>query len=62
MKKRTDLSKYPPEYFKMVETKLRNRFMKCLNFKTPKEAFQKELLKTKKPLSCGMMNEALTTN
>lgn len=62
VKKRTDLSKYPPEYFKMVETKLRNRFMKCLNFKTPEEAFQKELLKTKKPLSCGMMNEALTTN
>jgi len=62
VKKRTDLSKYPLEYFKMVETKLRNRFMKCLNFKTPEESFQKEILKTKKSLVCGMMNEVLTTN
>lgn len=62
VKKRSDLSKYPLEYFKMVETKLRTRFMKCLNFKTPEEMFTKEILKTKKPLSCGMMNEVLKTN
>jgi IS30 family transposase len=48
VKKRSDLSKYTREYFKMVETKLRTRFMKCLNFKTPQEDFEKEILKTKK--------------
>lgn len=62
VKKRTDLSKYPLEYFKMVETKLRTRFMECLNFKTPREDFEKEILKTKKSLVCGMMNRVLTTN
>jgi IS30 family transposase len=48
VKKRSDLSKYEAPYFKMVETKLRARFMKCLNFKTPEEMFEKEILKTKK--------------
>lgn len=62
VKKRSDLSKYEVEYFKMVETKLRTRFMKCLNFKTPKEMFAREILKTKKPLVCGTMKEVLTTN
>jgi IS30 family transposase len=62
VKKRSDLSKYTHEYFKMVETKLRTKFMKCLNFKTPKEVFTKEILKTKKPLTCGMMREVLTIN
>ncbi len=62
VKKRTDLSKYPLEYLKMVETKLRNRFMKCLNFKTPAEMFAKEILKTKKPLYCGILKERLLTN
>ena len=62
VKKRTDLSKYPLQYFKMVETKLRNRFMKCLHFKTPSEVFQKEILKTKKPLVCGILKERLLTN
>lgn len=58
----SDLSKYTSEYFKMVETKLRTRFMKCLNFKTPEESFQKEILKTKKPLVCGILKEKLLTN
>lgn len=62
VKKRSDLSKYTSEYFKMVETKLRTRFMKCLNFKTPEESFQKEILKTKKPLVCGILKEKLLTN
>lgn len=48
--KRSDLSKYGLEYFKMVETKLRTRFMKCLNYKTPKEAFEIELKKQQKTL------------
>ncbi len=62
VKKRSDLSKYEVGYFKMVETKLRNRFMKCLNFKTPEESFQKEILKIKKPLVCGILKERLLTS
>lgn len=62
VKKKSDLSSFPKEHFKTVETKLRNRFMKCLNFKTPREAFEEEILKTKKPLACGMMMETLTVN
>src|SRR3990167_4354187 len=62
VKKRSDLSSFTLEHFKMVETKLRTRFMKCLNFKTPQEDFEKEILKTKKPLVCGMMREILTAN
>lgn len=62
VKKRSDLSSFPREYFKMIETKLRNRFMKCLNYKTPREAFEEEILKTKKPLVCGMMSRVLLAN
>lgn len=45
IKKRCDLSKIPSETFSFVEEKLRNKYMKCLHFKTPKEAFQKEIEK-----------------
>jgi transposase, IS30 family len=62
VKKRSDLSKYPLEYFKMVETKLRTRFMTCLNFKTPQEEFKKDILRTKKPLACGILQERLLAN
>ena len=62
VKKRSDLSSFTLEHFKMVETKLRTRFMKCLNFKTPQEDFEKEILKTKKPLVCGILKERLLTN
>ncbi len=48
VKKKSDLSKYPASYFVMVEEKLRTRFMKCLNYKTPKEAFEIELKKQQK--------------
>ncbi len=59
--KRSDLSKYAPEYFKEIETKLRNRFMKCLNYKTPQEAFNAEMRKfeTKKATASGILKEAL---
>lgn len=62
VKKKSDLSSFSKEYFKMVETKLRTRYMQCLKFKTPKEIFEKEILKTKKPLICGMMSRVLTIN
>ncbi len=58
VKKKSDLSKYGNGYFKMVETKLRTRFMKCLNYKTPEEVFKIEMekLKLKKPQECGIMS------
>ena len=64
VKKRSDLSKYGNEYFKMVETKLRTKFMKCLNYQTPEEVFNLEMkkLKLKKPQEYGMMMEVLKTN
>ena len=57
LKKRSDLSKIPPEMFSFTEEKLRNKFMKCLNFKTPREAFEKEIEKinTKKTAKCGII-------
>ena len=62
MKKRADLSSFPKEHFKMIETKLRNRFMKCLNYKTPREVLEEEILKTKKPPVCGMIGKILLVN
>ena len=58
VKKRCDLSKIPPEMFSFVEEKLRNKFMKCLDFKTPKEVFENELkkIKNKKSAKCGIIN------
>jgi len=54
VKKRSDLSQYDEKYFKMVEEKLRTRFMKCLGFKTPEEAFGAELEEQPKtPLLSG---------
>jgi len=45
--KRSDLSKFSLEYIKEVEDKLRNKFMKCLNFKTPREVWSEEIDKIK---------------
>lgn len=62
--KRTDLSQYV-ERFAEIERKLRNRPMKCLNWRTPQEAWDDEMQKraTKKPQSlCGMMSSVLKTN
>lgn len=41
----SDLSKFSLEYIKEVETKLRNKFMSCLNFKTPREVWNEEIEK-----------------
>lgn len=46
--KRTDLSSVPLERFAEIETILRTRFMKCLGFKTPQEAWDIEIAKWKK--------------
>lgn len=47
-KKSSDLSKYPLSHFDMIQEKLRTRFMECLNFKTPREVFLKEISKQQK--------------
>jgi IS30 family transposase len=62
IKKRSDLSKYSPEQFTEVERKLRDRFMECLKYKTPREAFSIELQKQRKPLVRGMIMEKLLVN
>ncbi len=35
--KGSDVSKYSPSFFKDIEKKVNDRFMKCLNFRTPHE-------------------------
>jgi len=62
VKKKSDLSKYSKEFIAEVERKLRGRFMECLDYKTPREAFNLELQKQNKPLVRGMMNEKLLVN
>lgn len=59
VKKRSDLSMYAPEYFTEVERKLRDRFMKCLEYETPREMFVREVQKQKIPRVGGMMREKL---
>jgi len=64
IKKRTDLSSLPAEIFTFVEARLRNKYMECLNYRTPKEAWENELRKIemKKTTSCGMIeNNILLT-
>ena len=46
--KRTDFSSVSCERLSEIETILRTRFMKCLNFKTPQEAWDAEMAKAKK--------------
>ena len=53
VKKRCDLSKLPKEIFSFTEEKLRNKYMKCLNFRTPKEVFEKEVAKIEMKKSAG---------
>jgi IS30 family transposase len=59
VKKRCDLSKLPKETFPFVEAKLRNKYMKCLNFNTPKEAYEREIVRIemKKTANRGMLND-----
>ena len=59
--KRTDLSTYSEEYIQWVERLLRNRFMKCLRYRTPQEALHQELQKQKIPCQYGIMGKQLLT-
>lgn len=47
IKKGFDLSQCSHSYVLMIQEKLRTRFMKCLNYKTPREMFEKEMQKQK---------------
>lgn len=59
--KRSDLSQFSLTHFQMVEQILRHKFMKCLDYLTPREAWERELKKltTKKPRRGGMMKNEL---
>jgi len=59
--KKSDLSSYDVQYFKEIETTLRNKFMKCLNYKTPQEAWEYEMnnMKNKKIPLYGIMGRGL---
>lgn len=59
LKKRSNLSTYSLECISEVERKLRDRFMTCLDFKTPREAFEIEMQKQKEPHASGMIVERL---
>ncbi len=43
-----DLSKYTDEYIQLLEEKLNRRAMKCLNYMTPQEVYESEVLKNPK--------------
>ncbi|OGG78934.1 hypothetical protein A3J11_02915 [Candidatus Kaiserbacteria bacterium RIFCSPLOWO2_02_FULL_55_12] len=49
--KRTDLSQVSEETIRAIEMKMRNRPMKCLNYRTPQEAWNMEMQKQKSALS-----------
>jgi len=61
IKKRTDLSTISKEKFSFVEERLRNKYMECLNYKTPKEAFKAELksIEMKKTAKCGIIESSI---
>ena len=62
VKKRSDLSSYPKEVFAFVESRLRDKYMKCLNFKTPREVFEAELqnFEMKKATRGGMIIDSIS--
>ena len=58
--KKSDLSKLSPEYISFIESKLRDKFMACLQFKTPRELFGKEIGKQKNTRVRGRIKNILT--
>lgn len=64
IKKRTDLSTISTETFLLVEEILRDKYMICLDFQTPREAFESEMqkIKMKKTAKRGIItNDGLLT-
>ena len=60
-KKKSDLSSFSLEHFKMIEQKLRDKFMTCLKFKTPRELFEQEIWKQKNTRVRGMISKDVLT-
>ena len=58
--KKTDLSSVPVERFAEVENILRTRYMKCLTFKTPLEAWDIEIEKEKTRIEKKLLRATLT--
>lgn len=59
--KKTDLSSVPIERFREIEGILRTRYMKCLDFKTPQEVWEREIEKAQKRLEKRMEKNTLST-
>lgn len=61
VKKRTDLSTISKETFSFVEERLRNKYMKCLGYRNPKEALETELnkIEMKKTANCGIIGNSI---
>ena len=57
--KRTDMSTLGDERIREIEEKLRTRFMKCLDYQTPQEAFDQLMAKQKIPQGRGMIENIL---
>lgn len=57
--KKTNLSSIDLSFIKEVENKLRNKYMKCLNYKTPQESWNIEIdkIKTKKTTFSGIIRD-----
>lgn len=58
--KKTDLSSVPVERFDEIEAILRTRYMKCLTFKTPREAWDIEIEKATTRIEKRPMRATLT--
>ena len=58
--KKTDLSSVPIERFAEIENILRTRYMKCLTFKTPQEAWNIEIEKAKARIEKKLGRATLT--
>jgi len=60
--KKTDLSTVSLETIRLIETKMRNRPMKCLGYQTPQEAWEKEMQKAARRGSGTMRMRVLKAN
>lgn len=60
--KRTDMSTLGSELIVEITRKLRTRFMKCLDYNTPQELFDREMAKQKIPRGRGMVRDILPSN
>ena len=55
--KGSDISRYSKGQIRLIEDKCNQRFMKCLDYKTPEEELNEYRLKNKKQHQCAVRNE-----